>query len=383
MSATAEVVPCGKDFIRARPLYIPGKATSAVARELGFVESEIVKLASNENPLGVPLSARQAMEQLAANPSACYPDPDATELKLRLRARYGVDAGWITVGNGSSEIIEMAARVFAGPGDSVVISQYAFASYHIAAAGAGAESVIVPASGFGHDLAAMLRAIDRRTRLIYIANPNNPTGTFIARDEICDFLDAVPPDVAVLLDEAYSEYLPDECQGSPAGLVGRYPNLIVTRTFSKAYGLAALRIGYCFAQQQMTALLNRVRPVFNTNCFAQAAAAAALQDTEFVARSRAMNDAGKKRLCGEFARLALPYVRSQGNFILVNVGDGAAVSKALLSRAVIVRPMASYGLSEWIRVTVGLSEQNDRFLSTLRAILRSAPSIRNTIAEVE
>ncbi|WP_446742733.1 histidinol-phosphate transaminase [Silvibacterium acidisoli] len=365
MSAFAETISYGKSYIQSLPLYVPGKSASSVAREYGFAEDSILKLASNENPLGVPESARLAMMAIAANPSACYPDPEATVLKARLQQRFGVPASWITIGSGSSELIDLAAKAFAGRGDSVVVSEYAFALYELAATSVGATAVVTPSRNLGHDLDAMLDAIDAKTTLLYIANPNNPTGTFIEETEIRAFLDHVPEEVVVVLDEAYSEYLPDVQQTSPAKLVEQYPNLVVMRTFSKAHGLAALRIGYCIAQPHLSEMLNRVRPSFNTTSFAQAAAAAALMDNEFLSRTRKVNDAGREQLCDGFDRAGLRYIPSAGNFVLVNVGNGEQVTQALLQQAIVVRPMNGYRLHEWVRISVGLAEHNDRLLRAL------------------
>lgn len=369
MTCTTEIFPHAKQHIENLPLYVPGRAISVVAREHGFDENRIVKLASNENPLGFSVRVQKALMKLAMNPSSCYPDANATELKQRLSDCYSVDTAWITVGNGSSEILEMAAKAYAGPGDSVVMSQYAFASYYLATASVGATPVVVPAPEFRHDLDAMLKAIRPSTRLIYIANPNNPTGSFLDKAEIQRFLDAVPPHIVVVLDEAYAEYLASSDQSSPAKLVGRYPNLIVARTFSKIYGLAAFRIGYGIAQPHLTGALNKVRPPFNTSSYAQAAAAAAILDRDFVIESRRMNEDGRRQLYAAFDARALACLPSEGNFVLVNVEDGVRVSQRLMEKAIIVRPVANYGLREWLRVSVGMPDQNSRFLSALSEVL--------------
>jgi len=368
MICDTETLPRAKQHIESLPLYLPGRAISAVAREYGFDECTVVKLASNENPLGMSPHVQETLLEVASSASSCYPDPEATELKLSLSQHYGVDTAWITVGSGSSEILDMAARAFAGPGDTVVIAQYAFASYYLAAAAVGATPRVIPSPEYRHDLDAMLEAIDHTTKLIYIANPNNPTGSFITDAEIKRFLDAVPSHVVVALDEAYAEYLPFLEQSSPGELVERYSNLIVTRTFSKIYGLAALRIGYGIAQSHLTNALNKVRPPFNTSTYAQAAAATAIQDQEFVADSRRMNDLGRGQLTDAFDQRGLAYLPSAGNFVLVNVLDGVAVSQLLLERAIIVRPMANYGLPEWLRVSMGTLDQNARFLDALLRI---------------
>jgi histidinol-phosphate aminotransferase len=369
MTCLTESYPHAKQHIESLPLYVPGRAISTVAREQGFDEDRVVKLASNENPLGFSVRVQKALMQLAMNPSSCYPDADATELKLRLSDCYSVDTAWITVGSGSSEILEMAAKAYAGPGDSVVMSQYAFASYYLAAAGVGATPVVVPALEYGHDLDAMLRAIRPNTKLIYIANPNNPTGSFLDKAEIERFLDAVPQHIVVVLDEAYAEYLACSEQSIPAELAGRYPNLIVARTFSKIYGLAAFRIGYGVAQPHLTSALNKVRPPFNTSSYAQTAAVAAILDQDFVVQSRRMNEDGRRQLYAAFDERALACLPSAGNFVLVNVEDGVRVSRLLMEKAIIVRPVANYALLEWLRVSVGTPDQNSRFLSALSAVL--------------
>jgi histidinol-phosphate aminotransferase len=369
MICSTESYPRANQHIDSLPLYVPGRAISSVAREHGFDEGRIVKLASNENPLGFSVRVQKVLMKLAMNPSSCYPDADATELKLRLSDCYSVDAAWITIGSGSSEILEMAARAYAGPGDTVVMSQYAFASYYLAAAGVGATPVVVPAPDYRHDLDAMLKAIRPNTKLVYIANPNNPTGSFLDKTEIQRFLDAVPQHIVVVLDEAYAEYLASSQQSSPGELAGRYPNLIVARTFSKIYGLAAFRIGYSIAQPHLSCALNKVRPPFNTSSYAQAAAAAAILDQDFVAQSRRMNEDGRRQFYAAFDDRALACLPSAGNFVLVNVGDGVRVSQRLMEKAIIVRPVANYGLREWLRVSVGTADQNSRFLSALPEVL--------------
>jgi histidinol-phosphate aminotransferase len=358
----------GPSYVRHLQPYLAGRPISAVAREFSLEESEIVKLASNENPLGMPAGARRAIEALAAAGSALYPDPDAHALKTAIGEALQVPRGWITVGNGSTELVEMAIRALVERGQSVVLSQYSFCLYQLAATSAGARTIVVPAADFGHDLEAMLRAIEPDTRIVFVANPNNPTGTFHEPERIREFLDRVPERVVVVLDEAYTEYLPEQQQTRVAELVARHANLIVVRTFSKAYALAALRIGFAVAQEQLSGLLNRVRQAFNTSAFAQAAATAAIADREFVARSRTVNSAGLAQLYPGLDRLRLPYLRSSGNFVLVRVGDGGRVFTRLLREGVIVRPVENYGLPEWLRVSVGTREQNARLLRALGAI---------------
>ena len=358
-------------YVRAIAPYQAGKPIEELARDHGLQPARIVKLASNENPLGMPESARRAVE--AALPElGRYPDSNGFELKAALSRRLGVPAEWITLGNGSNDILEAAAAVMLAPGRSCVYAQHSFAVYPLATMARGARSIVVPARDYGHDLDAMLAAIEAQTRLVFIANPNNPTGTFVAADAVAAFLDRVPATVVVVLDEAYNEYLPPALRHPSIDWVRRFPNLLVSRSFSKAYGLAGLRMGYGVAQPELTDLLNRVRQPFNTNSLAQAAAIAALADEGFVARSVEVNRQGMAQLTAAFDRLGLRYLPSFGNFVLVQVGDGSAVYQGLLRRGVIVRPVANYGLPQWLRVTIGLKEENDRFIAALREVLQGA-----------
>jgi histidinol-phosphate aminotransferase len=358
-------------YVRAIAPYQAGKPIEELAREHSLQPEHIVKLASNENPLGMPESARRAIE--AALPElGRYPDSNGFELKASLSRRLGVPAEWITLGNGSNDILEAAAAVMLAPGRSCVYAQHSFAVYPLATLARGARSIVVPAREFGHDLAAMLAAIDADTRLVFVANPNNPTGTFVGADAMAEFLAGVPPQVVVVLDEAYNEYLAPELRHPSIDWVRRFPNLLVSRSFSKAYGLAGLRVGYGVAQPELTDLLNRVRQPFNCNSLAQAAAVAALADEAFVARSVEVNRQGMAQLTAAFDALGLRYLPSFGNFVLVQVGDGAAVYQGLLKRGVIVRPVANYGLPQWLRVTIGLAEENARFTAALREVLQGA-----------
>jgi len=365
----------GPSYVLQIAPYIAGKPISEVAREFGLDEARIVKLASNENPLGMPDAAKTAMAR-AVEELGRYPDSNAFELKAAISARYGVPADWITLGNGSNDILELAAHAFVEKGQSVVYAQYSFAVYALATQGLGARAIVVPAVEYGHDLDAMLSAIEPDTRLVFIANPNNPTGTFVEGPVLEKFLDKVPKSVVVVLDEAYTEYLPAEKRYNSIEWVRRYPNLLVSRTFSKAYGLAGLRIGLAIAQPPLTDLLNRLRQPFNVNTVAQAAAIAALGDTAFLEKSAALNAAGYRQLTQAFERLGLEYVPSFGNFVLVRVGHddgaGARVNLALLKQGVIVRPVGNYGLPQWLRVTVGLPEENAAFIAALEKALAPA-----------
>jgi histidinol-phosphate aminotransferase len=365
----------GPSYVRAIAPYIAGKPISEVAREFGLDEATIVKLASNENPLGMPESAQRAMAQ-AASELGRYPDANAFELKTALSERYGVPADWVTLGNGSNDILEIAAHALVEKGQSIVYAQYSFAVYALATQGVGARAIVVPAVKYGHDLDAMLAAITDDTRLIFVANPNNPTGTFIEGAKIEAFLDKVPRNVVVVLDEAYTEYLPEEKRYDSIAWVRRYPNLLVSRTFSKAFGLAGLRVGFAIAQPELTDLLNRLRQPFNVNTLAQAAAIAALNDTAFLEKSAALNAQGYRRLTEAFDKLGLEYVPSDGNFVLVRVGNddaaGNRVNLALLKQGVIVRPVGNYGLPQWLRITIGLPEENEAFLAALEKTLATA-----------
>ncbi|MBV6303869.1 histidinol-phosphate transaminase [Candidimonas humi] len=352
--------------------YQAGKPIDELAREFGLDPAAIVKLASNENPLGLPATAQLAMME-AAGTLARYPDPNGFDLKAALSEHYSVPASWLTLGNGSNDLLELASLAFLAPGSSCVYSRHAFAVYRLATQARGARHIMVPTLDYGHDLDAMLAAIDADTRLLFVANPNNPTGTFLPSAKVEAFLAAVHAAhgerVTVMLDEAYNEYLDPELRFDSSAWVRRFPNLIVVRTFSKAYGLAGLRVGFAMAQPRLTDLLNRVRQPFNVNTLAQAAAIAALHDKDFLQRAYEVNKAGKQALAEAFGKLGLQYVPSYGNFVLVRVGDAARVNLELLKRGVIVRPVTSDGLPEWLRVSIGLPQENARFIEALTAVL--------------
>jgi histidinol-phosphate aminotransferase len=362
----------GPEYVRAIAPYQAGKPISEVAREFGLDEASIVKLASNENPFGVPESAQRAMARAAADLGR-YPDANAFELKAALSQRYDVPADWITLGNGSNDILEIAAHAFVQKGESVVYAQYSFAVYALATQGVGGRAIVVPAREYGHDLDAMAAAIEPDTRLVYIANPNNPTGTFIPAPQIEAFLASVPSNVIVVLDEAYNEYLAPGDQFESAQWVRKYPNLVVSRTFSKAYGLAGLRVGFAIAQPDVTDLMNRIRQPFNVNSLAQAAAIAALNDKEFLEKGAKNNFEGYRQLTAAFDEMGLEYVPSYGNFVLVKVGAdegaGARVNLALLRQGVIVRPVGAYGLPQWLRISIGLPAENATFIDALKKAL--------------
>jgi histidinol-phosphate aminotransferase len=348
--------------------YQPGKPISELARETGIPESEIVKLASNENPLGMSPKAKAAVVA-ALEEGARYPDGNAYALKAALARKVGVDMAQLVIGNGSNDVLEIASQAFLVPGASAVFAQYSFVVYPLATTARGARCIQVPAKDYGHDLDAMLAAIDPSTRIVFIANPNNPTGTFLPGNEIEAFLARVPQDVLVVLDEAYTEFLSADVRYDSIAWVARFPNLLISRTLCKAYGLAGLRLGYGVAHPEVADLMNRVRQPFNSSIVAQAAGVAALEDQEFVEKAAENNRRGMAQLTAAFAEMGLEWIPSFGNFVTVRVGDAAKVDKSLLAQGVIVRPIAGYGLPEWLRVSVGLPEENERFIAALRRAL--------------
>ncbi len=353
-------------YIRSISPYIPGKPITEVARELGIPVERIVKLASNENPMGMSPRARAAVEKAIAGIERY---PDQFELVHALAERHGVGMEQVVLGNGSNDVLDMAARVFLAPGRSSVFAQYAFAVYPLATVSAGGECVVVPAVDYGHDLRAMRAAIRPDTRVVWIANPNNPTGTFIPAPELRAFIESVPADVAVVLDDAYNEYLQPADREDTVAWVRDFPNLVVTRTFSKVYGLAGLRVGYAVASSEVADLMNRVRQPFNVNNLALAAALAALDDHVFIAESFDLNRRGMEQIVAGIKRLGFEHIPSHGNFVTVRVGDAAAVNRKLLQQGVIVRPVAGYGMPEHLRVTIGLERENARFLEALEKAL--------------
>jgi histidinol-phosphate aminotransferase len=351
--------------------YQPGKPISELERELGV--TDIIKLASNENPLGISPRALAALQDVVSA-SALYPDGNGFELKSALARKFGLGNEQLVLGNGSNDVLELAARAFLGPESSAVYSQHAFAVYPLAVQAAGGHGIEVPAKNFGHDLDAMRAAVTPATKLLFIANPNNPTGTFVEASELKPFIASLPEGVLVILDEAYTEYLPRDKRTNTFAWLEEFPTLIITHTFSKAYGLAGLRVGYACAHPQVADLMNRVRQPFNVNSLALAAATAALDDEEFLQRSYALNQAGMQQLTEGFRRLGLSYIPSFGNFVSVKVGPAAEIYQKLLRGGVIVRPIAGYGMPEYLRVTVGLKEQNEKFLRLLEAALLPRPA---------
>jgi histidinol-phosphate aminotransferase len=326
----------------------------------------MILLASNENPLGMPDSARRAAAA-ALQDAGNYPDANGVALKKALSAKLGVPADWLVLGSGSSEILTLAAQTLVEPGQGVLWSQYGFVVYGQAAALAHGKPVVVPARDHGHDLAAMLRAIDAETRLVFVANPNNPTGSFIEGPALLDFLARVPATATVLLDEAYTEYLTPAQRYDSMEWVRRFPNLIVARTFSTAYGLAGLRVGYGVAQAALAARLNARRPRFNVNTPALAAAEAALADQAFTRQTCELNTAGRDDLARGLAELGLHCLPSAGNFVMVRVPDAQALHARLLQAGIAVSTLDNYGLPDWLRISVGLPQHTRLLLDTVRA----------------
>lgn len=360
------------EYIRAIQPYQPGKPISELVRELGLDKHNVIKLASNENPLGTSPLAREAMLN-AINQVSLYPDGSGFELKAAISQRYSVNTDQIILGNGSNDILDLAARVFLKPGAAAVYSQHAFAVYPLVVQTIGANGISVPARDYGHDLAAMLDAVTPETRIVFIASPNNPTGTLSETDDLLRFLERVSRDVLVVLDEAYNEYLPEANKRNSISWLKRFPNLMITRTFSKAYGLAGVRVGFGLAHTDVADLMNRVRQPFNVNSIGLAGALAALQDTEFVERAYTLNRTGMLHLTDGLRQLGIEYIPSFGNFLSFRVkGDVANTKKvyqSLLQQGVIVRPLGIYEMPQHLRVTIGLESENQKFLKSLeRAI---------------
>ncbi len=352
--------------------YVPGKPVSELQRELGL--TYISKLASNENPLGASPAVSEAINRELTQ-IARYPDGGAFMLKETLASALQVDSAQLAVGNGSNELLELVARVFAGQGDEIIYSQYGFAVYAISAQMVGAKGVEVPAVDWGHDLTAMLAAITENTKLIYLANPNNPTGTLFNRKQWEAFMHQVPDRVVVVLDEAYFEYAHAQHSGAtyPDGLMylEQYPNLVISRTFSKAYGLASLRVGYLIGCREIIQYINQVRAPFNVNHYAQVAAVAAINDQEFIEKSVLLNQQGMRQMTLGLEALAVSFIPSSGNFVCLHLGDKALeVNAKLLAEGVIVRPLANYGLCEFLRVSIGTQVENQHFLDALKQVMQ-------------
>jgi histidinol-phosphate aminotransferase len=357
------------EYIRSLIPYEPGKPIEEVEREYGISGS--VKLASNENPLGPSPRALAVLRERLPE-LHLYPDGDCFYLKRALAQKLGVQPDRLIFGNGSNEIIELAARTFMRPGDEAVMAEQAFVVYELIVQAVGGKRKTVPLKNFTHDLAAMADAVTPQTRLVFLANPNNPTGTIYRRRDWEAFLERISPDVLVIVDEAYFEYVEEADYPNSLDYHARHPAILTLRTFSKLYGLAGLRIGYGIGAKDVIALMQRVRQPFNVNAPAQWAALAALDDSEHVQRSLGVNQQGVKYLQTEFARLGLSYVPSQANFILVRVGNGPEVFQRLLQQGVIVRPMVGYKFPEHVRVTVGTMAQNQKLISALERLIQAS-----------
>ena len=347
--------------------YHPGKPIEELQRELGL--DEIIKLASNENPLG---PSQKVLDAIASTTDLSrYPDGNGFNLKKALADKHSINMDRITLGNGSNDILEMVARAFVNSEHQVIYSQHSFAVYPIVTQAVGAEHVVVPANEWGHDLPAMLAAVTDKTRLMFIANPNNPTGTWINSQSLRGLLEKVPEHVVVLVDEAYFEYASSEADYPDSSLwLDEFSNLVVTRTFSKAYGLAGLRVGYGLSHPDVANLLNRVRQPFNNNSLALVAAETALQDEQYIERSVTVNQSGMQALIGAFDKLGLEFIASKGNFICVDFKQPAdGIYQALLKAGVIVRPVANYGMPNHLRISIGLESENVRFINELTKIM--------------
>ncbi|MCK4840613.1 MAG: histidinol-phosphate transaminase [Methylococcales bacterium] len=347
--------------------YTPGKPVEELERELGL--SKIVKLASNENPLGPGLKVQQAIKNTIAELSR-YPDGNGFNLKQALSEKLNVTLEQITLGNGSNEILELLARTFLTPEHEVVFSQHAFAVYPLVTQAVGATARVAPALNYGHDLKAMLTLVNDKTRLVFIANPNNPTGTLLASDELQAFINALPETVICVLDEAYFEFVDQQNRADSIAWLEKYPNLVITRTFSKAYGLAGLRVGYSLSSTTIADLLNRVRQPFNNNMLALAAATAALADDEYLAETLELNHQGMAQLTQAFTKLDLSWIPSSGNFVSVDLKQTAMpIYEALLKKGVIVRPVGVYEMPGFLRISIGTKEENQLFIDALIDVL--------------
>jgi histidinol-phosphate aminotransferase len=349
--------------------YQPGKPVEELERELGI--SNIIKLASNENPLGPGMKARQAI--LATSDLSRYPDGSAHDLKKALAKQHGINTDQITIGNGSNEILELITRAITGPQHEVIFSDHAFAVYPLVTQAVGARAVVVPAKDWGHDLSAMQSAINANTRIMFVANPNNPTGTWLDAQTLRTLLESATQHMVVVVDEAYFEYVDEDNYPNCVQWVNEFPNLLVTRTFSKAFGLASLRIGYGISHSDIADLMNRVRQPFNVNSLALSAAEAALGDIDHLQQSISLNQAGMKQLTTTFDDMNLQYIPSVGNFICVDLETtgqtGMEIYKKLLHQGVIVRPVGNYGMPDHLRVTVGLKQENEKFIKALESVL--------------
>ena len=350
------------------PFYQPGRPIEEVAREIGIPTFDIIKLASNENPLGPSRLALMAMRSALAHINL-YPDGNAFYLKQKLANKLGVTPAHLIFGNGSNEIIEFIGHALLSSAAEVVVSQYCFAVYPIVTALFNAQLVTVPAKAYGHDLDAMLAAISPRTRVVFVANPNNPTGTHVDRNTLLQFVNAVPPNVLIALDEAYIEFLENPLNLASEIATGLRPNVLLMRTFSKVYGLAGLRLGYGLGHPDLIAALGKVRQPFNVNALSQAGAIGALDDAAHVEKTRRNNARGLRLFARTFRRMKLEFIPSAANFVLVRVGDGQRVFAEMQKLGVITRPMGGYHLGEWIRISIGTPRQNQRCIAALTQAL--------------
>jgi histidinol-phosphate aminotransferase len=365
-------IPCPTNrFLNDIPVYQPGRPIEEVARELDLPPDSIIKLASNENPFGPSPKALAAMQQALLNVQL-YPDGNAHHLKQALAKTLGLQPGNLILGNGSNELIEFIGHAYMEPGVDVVVSQYCFAIYPLVAKLFGANLITVPAKHYAHDLSAMLAAITPNTRVIYVANPNNPTGTMAGKEELRRFVEAVPSNVVLVLDEAYIEFIEDPADFIGDIRSGRFQNLVLLRTFSKIYGLAGIRIGYGIAHPDLIAAFEKIRQPFNINSIAQAGALAALEDDAHRNRTRANNVIGMRYLEQGLQSLNLETLPTGGNFMLVKVGNGQKVFEALQREGVITRPMGGYRLPEWIRVSIGAPAENERCIAALKRVLAAS-----------
>ncbi|MDG2252223.1 MAG: histidinol-phosphate transaminase [Methylophilaceae bacterium] len=347
--------------------YEGGRPIKEVARELGIPENDIVKLASNENPLGISPKAKKAIEDNIEEISR-YPDGNAFYLKQAINKKFNIATNQIVLGNGSNDILELVARTFLSVNDEAIYSEHAFAVYSLVTQAVGAKGIEVPAKNYAHDLDQFLLAINENTKVIYIANPNNPTGTLIDKSTLKSFLDKVPNNIVVVLDEAYDEYLDNNLKSEAFDWIAKYKNLLISRSFSKAYGLAGLRLGYGVSSANLVEVINRIRQPFNVNSLAQIAGIASLDDDDFIVTSKKINDKGMKQLTNAFSSLGIEFIRSYGNFIAFKFKDELAAMmyyQHLLKNGIIIRPIANYKMPEFLRVSIGLELENDKFIKIL------------------
>ena len=355
------------DYINLIHPYEGGKPIKELARELNIPECNIVKLASNENPLGISPKAKKAIEDNVQEVSR-YPDGNAYYLKQAINKKFNIAKSQIILGNGSNDILELVARTFLSVNDEAIYSEHAFAVYSLVVQAVGAKGIEVPANNYAHNLDQFLSAINEKTKVIYIANPNNPTGTLIDKSTLRSFLDDVPNNVVVVLDEAYDEYLNDNLKSEAFGWTAKYENLLISRSFSKAYGLAGLRLGYGVSSSHLIEVMNRIRQPFNVNNLAQIAAIASLDDDDFIVTSKKINNTGMQQITTAFSSLGIDFIKSYGNFIAFKFKDEQTAMmyyQHLLKNGIIVRSIANYKMPEFLRVSIGLELENDKFINIL------------------